>query len=466
MGDKKTNVLFLLSDDQGAWAMGCYGNREIKTPCLDGMAERGIRFENFFCVSPVCSPARASLLSGRIPSQHGVHDYLCDGNGGAGQRSIPYMERETCYTDLLAAHGYQCALSGKWHLGDGARPQHGFEFWFCHQKGGGPYWDAPMFRNGEPVREKGYITDVITDEAIRFLRTRDENRPFYLSVHYTAPHSPWLGCHPKEYTDLYRDCPFDSCPRLPPHPWAVTEVMDQYKDPIPNLTGYYAAVSAMDANIGRLLDELARQGLSEDTLVIFTSDNGFNCGHHGIWGKGNGTFPLNLYDTSVKVPLLVMHPGHIPRGGMEKTAVSAYDIFPTLLEYLDIPLPKEGNRPGVSFYGLLRGQADTARRPVVVFDEYGATRMIRTEAHKYIRRYPYGPDEFYDLRLDPKEEENRIADAEYAATIREMRREMEQWFCRYADPRVDGAREAVKGGGQTDLAGIYGDGRDIYPPNR
>lgn len=108
MGEKKTNVVMILSDDQGSWAMGCYGNPEIKTPNLDRLAERGTRFENFYCVSPVCSPARASLLTGKIPSQHGIHDYLSGGNGGAEQESIEFLKEHRGYTDVLAENGYTC----------------------------------------------------------------------------------------------------------------------------------------------------------------------------------------------------------------------------------------------------------------------------------------------------------------------------------------------------------------------
>ena len=117
---KRPNIVFILTDDQGYWSLGCYGNQEIRTPNLDRLAEHGVRFENFFCVSPVCSPARASLMTGRIPSQHGVHDYLCGGNGGAGQTAIEYLKGQRGYTDILAENGYTCGLSGKWHLGDNA----------------------------------------------------------------------------------------------------------------------------------------------------------------------------------------------------------------------------------------------------------------------------------------------------------------------------------------------------------
>ena len=118
-------------------------------------------------------------------------------------------------------------------MGDGLHPQKGFSFWYTHQKGGGPYYNAPMIRDGKLVEEERYITDVITDEALNFIdREKDQENPFYLSVHYTAPHSPWIGCHPKEYTDLYEDCEFQSCPqRETPHPWAKTDVLPRYKNP-------------------------------------------------------------------------------------------------------------------------------------------------------------------------------------------------------------------------------------------
>ncbi len=462
---KFPNILFILTDDQGVWSMGCYGNHEIRTPNLDRLAAQGCRFEHFFCASPVCSPARASLMTGRIPSQHGVHDYLCEGNGGCGQRAIQYLEGQTGYTDLLNEAGYECALSGKWHLGDGAHPQKGFSFWYTHQKGGGPYYNAPMFRDGKPVNEERYITDVITDEALRFLDQRDKEKPFYLSVHYTAPHSPWVGCHPQEYVDLYKDCPFESCPQGPAHPWANVDVLPGYKDPVPNLQGYFAAVTAMDANVGRLLDRLDAEGLAEDTLVIFTSDNGFNCGHHGIWGKGNGTFPMNMYDSSVQVPFLARHPGQIPAGLVCEQMVSAYDFLPTLMEYLGLPNPLADQLPGRSFAPFLRGEPAPEDRPVVVFDEYGPVRMIRTATRKYVRRLPYGPDEFYCLDTDPGEEHNRISDPACAGEIAEMRHTLDSWFVKYADPAIDGSREPVKGGGQAGLAGTWGDGRDIYPVN-
>ena len=467
MAGKRPNIVFILTDDQGIWSLGCYGNQEIRTPNLDRLAQSGVRLDNFFCTSPVCSPARASLLTGRIPSQHGIHDYLSGGNGGCGQEAIEYLKEYRGYTDILAENGYTCGLSGKWHLGDGRRPQKGFTWWYSHQKGGGPYYNAPMFREGEPVYEKGYITDVITDEALAFIdMEKNKENPFYLSVHYTAPHSPWVNSHPEEYAKMYEDCPFETCPQPAPHPWAKTEVMDGYKNSRECLIGYFAAITAMDYNVGRILEKLKEEQLLEDTIIIFTSDNGFNCGHHGIWGKGNGTFPLNFYDTSVKVPFLVSHKNHIPEKRVCQAMCSGYDFMPTLLEYLGLENEEGDKLPGKSFFSDLMGLEGEKEGPVVVFDEYGPARMIRDKRYKLVRRYPYGPDEFYDLESDPQEAYNRIQDEGCMEVISRMKKQMELWFLRYADPRVDGSREPVMGGGQSRMAGVLGPGINVYGENK
>jgi len=443
-----TNVVFILSDDQGQWAAGCYGNPEIRTPNIDRLAESGMRFDNFFCSSPVCSPSRATFFTGHIPSQHGVHDWIRDGNIPPGAKG--YLDNEICYTDILAEYGYTCGISGKWHLGDSVRVQHGFSHWFVHQQGGGPYYNAPMVRDGRLVNEPGYVTDVITRDALRFL---DENhdRPFYLSVHYTAPHSPWIGQHPKAVVDSYDGCRFESCPQESRHPWAGS-----LSDNLGNreaLKGYFAAVTAMDADIGRILDRLEELGLRERTLVVFTSDNGFSCGQHGFWGKGNGTFPLNMYDSSVKIPAVFSHPGRIPAKSSTDALVSAYDFMPTLLDYLNLPLPADLNLPGGSRTGVLTGESDEGAGSVVVYDEYGPVRMLRTREWKYVHRYPYGPHELYNLVDDPGERENLAGDTNQRARVDEMRAMLSEWFSNYVEPDKDGIRHGITGSGQRDIVG-------------
>ena len=439
-----TNVIFVLTDDQGPWAAGCYGNPEIRTPNIDRLAATGARFDNFFCVSPVCSPSRASFLTGRIPSQHGVHDWIREGN--VGKDAADYIGGEIAYTDVMAEHGYRCMISGKWHLGDSIRPQHGFSHWFVHQRGGGDYNNAPMIRDGRPVDEPGYVTDVITDEALGLIERTTE--PFYLSVHYTAPHSPWQG-HPQDIVDSYDDCPFTSCPQEPIHPWArdcglTTNSMNNRE----MLKGYFAAVTAMDNNLGRIIDRVEKRGLRERTLIVFASDNGFSCGHHGFWGKGNGTKPLNMYENSVKVPFVMSHPGRIAEGRPIDALISAYDFMPTLLEYVGLPVPTTQNLPGRSFLPILTGDGRDERECVVVYDEYGPVRMVRTREWKYVHRYPEGPNELYDLVNDPDERANLVDDAARAGRVREMRAMLEDWFARYVEAEIDGRLTDTDGSGQ------------------
>ena len=443
-GNPRCNVVFILTDDQGPWAAHVCGNEEIRTPNLDRLASEGVRFENFFCTSPVCSPARASLMTGRIPSSHGVHDWISRGSMPPDPQA--YLEGQTCFTDVLAAEGYVCGLSGKWHLGNSLEPQHGFTHWFCMPTGGSQYNDATMIRDGKPVTCPGYLTDVITDDALGFIDT-NRDRPFYLSVHYNAPHTPFTG-HPQEIVDSYDDCPFKTCPQEAAHPW-IRERSRIHLGNRESLKGYFAAVTAMDLNVGRLLDRLGELGLRQNTLVVFSSDNGYSCGHHGFWHKGNGTWPLNMYENSVKVPAIFSHPGSLPQGRVTDAMVSQYDFMPTLLEHLGLPAVDDATLPGCSFLDVLRGETDEAREDVVVYDEYGPVRMIRTREWKYVHRYPFGPHELYDMVNDPDERKNLVDEKSQTSVVAEMRERLAGWFARYVVPRLDGARLAVYGNGQT-----------------
>lgn len=492
--NKKPNIIFILTDDQGAWAMNCAGNSEIHTPNLDALAQSGMRFENFFCASPVCSPARASIFTGKIPSQHGVHDWIKSGNidkSELGEHSniecfkyedkkIPYIDGMTTYTDILEKNGYTCALSGKWHLGDSLNPQHGFSKWFTIARGGCTYYNSDMVENNSIYFESKYITDVITDKALQFIdefnsienfneidRINKKEKPFYLSVHYTAPHSPWsYNNHPKEYWDIYNNCEFNSTPDCPIHTWQLQTAPHGTGEKRKELLqGYYTAITAMDFNIGRIIQKLKESGILDNTIIIFTSDNGMNMGHHGIWGKGNGTFPFNMYDTAVKVPFIISYPNKINAGVVSENIHSHYDIIHTLIDYLGINEPLSDNLPGKSFAEVLRGNTNDNSGHIVVFDEYGPVRMIRNNEWKYICRYPYGPDELYHLTLDPNENENLINNSEFNSIKQEMKHKLTDWFLQYVDPKVDGTKEAVTGYGQLRKAGIYSEGKNTYDKN-
>ena len=459
------NIIFILSDDQGAWAMGCAGNDELDTPNLDRIAATGIRFENFFCASPVCSPARASILTGQIPSQHGVQDFLRKGNSTHLPQDgvdIEYMRGRRSYIEILAENGYSCGLSGKWHLGRAALPQLGFDYWNVHASGGGNYYRAPMIEDGSFYQPDGYVTNVITDHALEFLDAHlDSDTPFSLNVHYTAPHAPWgREHHPTDVFNRYHDdCAFDSVPEEPIHrsqldkePGAAT-LGDTPENRRLALSGYFAAITEMDRNIGRLLDWLEENGLRENTLVVFNADNGMNMGHHGIWGKGNGTYPPNMFDSAVKVPTLVSRPGHVPQDLVCDRLLSQYDFMPTLLGYLGLEASSDQPLPGRDFSPVLRGESMAGDTPVFVLDEYGPTRMIRTQRWKYVHRYPDGPNELYDLVNDPLETRNLVDDPAHAGRVTDLRSELEAWYDTYVDPRMDGAKNNVTGRGQIGLAG-------------
>ena len=460
----RPNVLFILSDDQGPWAMRCAGNTDIITPALDEIAAAGIRFTDFFCVSPVCSPARASLMTGDIPSRHGVHDWIRAGN--VGDQRVDFLAGQTLLTDCVAAAGYRCGLIGKWHLGASDMPRAGYVTWFAHPSGMSPYYNVPMQDGNRTVTIERYLTDEISDRALTFVR--DESRraePFWLSLNYTAPHYPWIDAHPREYTDLYAGCAFESCPQERPHPWTAygNPATDEgFRRPRESLIGYFAATTAMDAGIARVLREIDKLELTQSTLVILMSDNGMNCGQHGIWGKGNGTRPQNMYDTSVKVPCLIAQPGRIAPG-VSDALLSGYDLFPTLLAYLGLADSPARPRPGRSFSALLEGRALRRDDAVVVYDEYGPVRMVRTREWKYVHRYPDGPHELYDLRNDAGERRNVVDDATYRATVAMLRARLAEWFACYVDPAHDGADKRVTGCGQLGLTPAEGDGSDVFP---
>ncbi len=455
---KRPNIVMIMTDDQGLWSLGCYGNREIHTPNIDRLAREGVRFTNFFCVSPVCSPARASILTGRIPSAHGVHDWIRAGN--LREDGIDYLDGIEGYTDVLARSGYQCWLSGKWHLGNSFVPQKSFTHWYAHQLGAGYYYNAPMVRNGQAVQEPGHVTDAITDDAIACIRQADPEQPFYLSVHYTAPHMPWdRAQYPPKYREMYENASFIDAPQEEPDPKAAYIYTPE--EAREALIGYYALVTGVDEGVGRLVEALEERGLLEDTLLVFTSDNGYNFGHHGIWGKGNATFDLNMYDYSVKVPTIFYHKGTI-RPATSCAMLSHYDLFPTLLEYCGMDIPEDPLRPGRSFASLFITGHCHGDDEVVIYDEYGPARMIRTREWKYVHRYPHGDHELYDLVRDPDERHNLYHDPAYDEILCTLRAHLTDWFVRYSDPAIDGAREPVRGHGQLCRAGIHAGGQNAF----
>ena len=239
------------------------------------------------------------------------------------------------------------------------------------------------------------------------------------------------------------------------------------------LSGYYAAVQGVDDGVGRIMAKLTERGIRDNTLVVFTADNGFSCGQHGIWGKGNCTMPLNLFDTSVKVPCIFSFPGVMRQNVKSDALLNAYDFMPTLLEFVGIENPEADQLPGRSFLKLLtEGTEEEYHEAIKVFDEYGPCRMIRTKEWKYIHRYPYGPHELYDLKHDERELFNLINENRYfiygpkfiEEKCAEMKAQLDAWFKKYVDPEIDGVCEPVAGRGQLCRLGEASEGKLTFHP--
>ncbi|MCZ6632011.1 MAG: sulfatase-like hydrolase/transferase [bacterium] len=430
------NILFIMTDNQGAWTLGCYGNPDIRTPCIDGLAEEGMRFANAYAVNSVCSPSRATFFTGLIPSQHGVHCYL------GGEKPDSQMGPDAYCTigefsnlsRVLSQEGYTCGLSGKWHLGDSLHPQEGFEYWFSKPKGHtSTFYNDELIWQNQTYTEPRYTTDVITEHALDFLENHRQE-PFFLYVAYNGPYG--LGAHMTEthrnrHTDYYADKDLPCFPREPVHPW-LKQNRQLVNNPI-SIRGYASAVSGVDDGVGALLDALSEYGLEENTLVIFTADQGLCGGHHGMWGMGDHSRPLHTFEEAVHIPLLFRHPERIEAGVVFEGRTCNYDFFPSLLDYLGLSEHIPDTSPGTSYAPALRG--DSQDWDNTVFHEFENARMIRTDRWKYTWRHPDGPDELYDMQADPGERQNLAGSS--GEVVQDLRAQLSTFFDTYANPEYD-----------------------------
>jgi len=446
MMSRRPNILVFQSDDHGRWASQPYGNRELHTPSMAFLAATGARMAMAFTPCPVCSPARACFWTGRIPSSHGIHDYIHELGVG---REHPGLRGQRTLAMALQEAGYRTGLAGKWHCNHAEVAPPGFDFWFTSLRGTNARFAEQVFNdNGQQVTWHGHQSPQVTDAALRMLRgSRDPDQPFFLYVGYTDTHSPFSGA-PERLAGHYRNCDFRDIPdetpspvhgvvgaRLPDEPQQRREVLAQY----------YAAVAMIDEQVGRLLDELESRGELDNTLIVYTSDHGHMNGHHGMMLKGNTTTPQNFIDESIMVPCLLRWPeGGIEPGRVHEPMVDHCDLHALLLDAAAAEQTAP-DAPGRSYLPMLRGQSVDGWRTFQIC-EYGNARMVRSDTAKLIRRYP-GPngrfsDAFHDLRLDPRERENRLGDPTCAATIAELDLRLADFFARYEDPRHSGLKVA------------------------
>lgn len=466
--NQRPNIVLFLTDDHGAWALRCYGNREVRTPVLDGMAAGGVRFGNAFTPCPVCSPARACLLTGRTPSQVGIHDWIQEKIEEVGDRD--WLADEITLPQLLHEAGYHCGLSGKWHLGQSHLTPRGFDWYFGLPRWQGAHTGAYTYLdNGQTVEIDGNKTQIITDRAMQFVDQAPKDRPFFLNVGYIATHSPWANQEP-ELVESYASATLNDIPNDPPHPWRRNESMSNDEAEIKQRAplaqrNYYAAVTDMDRNVGRLIDHLRKTGRLENTIIIYTSDHGCTLGHHGFWGKGNSTRPLNMHETSIRIPLIMRQyntathdGGLVAAGHVVDHCVDHYDTFQVLCHWAGVDLAPYAERrySGRNYAPLARGQ-DMPEWDETRFGEYGDLRMIRTPEYKLVRRHPLGPDDLFALIHDPREKQNRIDDPSLSMVKQMLLRRLEAFYVLHEDPAKSGLK--VKQLPQHNQAEAWRDGK-------
>lgn len=434
-----SNLLVILTDNHGEWTLGCYGNRGIATPHIDGLAAGGARFTRAFANNAVCSPTRATFLTGLMPSGHGVHCYLGANGLQVGPRARSTMDDLRTLPEILADRGYECGLVGKWHLGDNTRPQEGFTTWVTMPHGAtATFHGAAVIEAGAIRREPAHLTEFWTRRAIEFLE-RPRDRPFFLLLAFNGPYGlgPSMLEEPRNrHAARYAGEPPACFPKEPMHPWlrATTNLFHSATA----RRRYASEISGIDDGVGEVLGALGRLGLDGRTTVVLTADQGLACGQHGLWGMGDHTRPLSAYEWTMRVPLIWRQPGQIPAGQTIDLMVSHCDAMPTLLDWLGFAddLPRDPPRPGRSYAAALRGKPMTGWDSAIFF-EFENVRAIRTERWKLVERIHEGPTELYDLATDPDERQNLAADPAHRAGLDALRERSRAFFARHADPKWD-----------------------------
>jgi uncharacterized sulfatase len=434
---KRYNIISIVTDDQALWSVGAYGNRESKTPHMDRLARQGARFVNAFTATPVCSPSRATFLTGRYGTQIGITDWI---SPVEAERGVGLPRDALTWAEVLRRHGYVAGLIGKWHLG--MLPQfhptrHGFDHFFGFLGGGNTPMNPTLEEKGKPRKFKGPLPDILTDNAIEFIKA-NRDRPFALLLHFRAPHLPF-GPVPPEDSAPFKDLD----PTIPKAAGLdVKQVKDWTRD-------YYASIHSVDRNLGRLFAALEALGLMENTIILFTSDHGYMIGHHGLHSKGNafwiaggvrGPKRPNMFDLSLRVPLLIRWPGVVRAGTEVREMVCNVDTFASVLGMLKVPAPKGHRQEGRDFSPLLRGEKVAWRD--THFSQYDLhngglayMRSVRTARWHLVRHhFTNGLDELYDLEQDPGELRNLYPNAKYREVRDRLQERLTAWQRSLDDP--------------------------------
>jgi len=448
----RPNILFIMSDDHAAHAISAYESRINHTPNIDRIAQEGMRFDNCFCTNSICAPSRATILTGLYNHENGVRTLVDKLDG-----------RLLTFPQLLQAAGYQTAIIGKWHLGHGwPNDPTGFDYWNV-LPGQGEYFDPPMYEMGQKIQVPGYATDIITDLSLNWLDHRDPDKPFLLMCHHKAPHRPWLPDekHQHLYDDVDIPAPetFDDDYQTRMAAEAARMRIDRdlfaedLKAPVPEglsraeakhwkyqryIKDYLRCIASIDDNAGRMLDYLDANGLTENTIVIYTSDQGFFLGDHGWYDK------RFMYEESLRMPFLVRYPREIAPQSVSSAMVLNVDFAPSFLDWAGVPIPKHWQ--GKSIRSVAQDKVPADWRTAMyyrywmhmdsihgVWAHYG----IRTEQYKLI--YYYGEAlgttgstdlstpktwELFDLKADPYELSNLYDDPGYGDIVANLKTQL------------------------------------------
>ncbi len=461
---KQPNILFIFSDDHAYQAISAYNDPRqlIQTPNLDRIGREGIRFDRCVVPNSICGPSRATVLTGKYNHLNGFYN-------NSNSRFDPTQQT---VAKILHAAGYQTAVIGKWHL---ITDPVGFDYWHI-LPGQGVYYNPPMIDNGKQVKHEGYTTDIITDLALDWLKQRDKSRPFLMMCQHKAPHREWspntkyLGHdHDRTYpepptlfddyanrglavrdqdmmiastmndTDLKLGTPRNLTPEqlkawnayYEPRNEAFKKANPQGKDLVRwkynrYMHDYLGCIKSVDESVGRLLKFLDDEGLAENTLVIYSADQGFYLGEHGWFDK------RWIFEESLRTPLLVRWPGVTKPGGASKAIVSNLDFAETWLDAAGLPIPAD--MQGHSFVPLLKGQTPKDWRTSFYYHyyEYPAPHHVRphygvvTDRYKLVRFYTPDVDywELYDREKDPLEIRSVYGQPEYAKVAEDLKKEI------------------------------------------
>jgi arylsulfatase A-like enzyme len=431
---RRPNILYIMADDHAAHAISAYGSRVNTTPHIDRLAREGMRFSHCFVTNSICTPSRAAILTGQYAHINGVPVFN------------PIDPKRPTLAKYLQAAGYHTGIVGKWHLGSDPA---GFDSWTI-LPGQGVYNDPVFLTPDGRKKHTGYATDLITEFSLDFLKNRPTDLPFFLMCHHKAPHRPWVPDakharkwenvevpEPETFDDDYRtrcDAAREATMRIDrdltrgdlkgdPPPGLEARQLKRWKYQR-FMRDYLGCVDSIDDSVGRLLDYLDKNGLADNTIVVYTSDQGFFLGDHDWFDK------RFMYEESLTMPFLVRWPGRVKAGSVSDGMILNVDFAPTLLDAASAKVPAD--MQGKSFLPLLRGESPADWRTSMYYRYYHYPQDhrvqphygIRTERYKLIYFNKIGQWELYDLTKDPHELKNLYADPAHAATVRELKEEM------------------------------------------